>query len=373
MGTRDGWLGVVSRVMTLACAVVLFGATAARAAPSDLDSSFGNGGTQLAQPFGTVGGGTPNCCRAAMYPGGKFVVLSQFYNSPTVAVARYASDGTLDTSFNAHGPVPGVATVTFGGIADNGVQGAVAVDSQGRIVVATTVAISGANNVGIARLTPGGALDTTFNSTGIEETTLGFSEAQTTAVTLLPDDRIVTGALVITSGSQRELIAARFTTDGTRDGAFGAAFAPSSGTLAAAPLIAQDGQGRFLLAGDLRGSFGTQQLLARLDSTGHLDATFGASGHPAGTVVTSFAPSASALALDTAPDGRPVLAGLRFFTGTGSPWLSDSRRLGSRRHKQRDVRGRASHARRSFRTRASRRAAACPLRSRAPTPARSRR
>ena len=107
-------------------------------------------------------------------------------------------------------------------------HGAVAVDSQGMIVVATTVAISGANNVAIARLTPGGALDTTFNGTGSEEAALGFSEAQTTAVTLLPDDRIVAGALVITSGSQRELIAARFATDGTRDGAFGSAFAPAS-------------------------------------------------------------------------------------------------------------------------------------------------
>ena len=76
------------------------------------------------QPFGTIGGGTPNCCRAAMYPGARFVILSQFYNSPTVAVARYTSDGTLDRSFNAHGPVPRVGTVTFGGAADNGFQGA---------------------------------------------------------------------------------------------------------------------------------------------------------------------------------------------------------------------------------------------------------
>ena len=318
MRTRDSWVGVVSRVMTLACAVVLLGATSAQAAPSDLDSSFGNGGTQLVQPFGTVGGGTPNCCRAAMYPGGKFVVLSQFYNSPTVAISRYTSAGTLDTSFNAHGPIPGVATVTFGGAADNGFQGAVAVDAHGRVVVATTVANSGAFNAGIARLTPGGALDTSFNGTGIEETALGFSEAQTTAITLLPDDRIVVGALVITSGSQRELIAARFGTDGTRDGAFGAPFAPASGT-PAAPLIAQDGQGRFLLAGDVNGSFGTQQLIARLDASGHLDPTFGGSGNPAGTVVTSFAPSASVLALDATTEGRPVLAGLQFFTGTGQP------------------------------------------------------
>ena len=91
-----------------------------------------------------------------------------------MAVARYTSDGTLDTSFNADGPIPGVATVRFDGAADNGVQGAVGVDSQGRIVVATTVAISGANNVAIARLTPGGALDTTFNGTGSEETGARF-------------------------------------------------------------------------------------------------------------------------------------------------------------------------------------------------------
>ena len=127
----------------MACAVVLFGATAAQAASSDLDSSFGNGGTQPVQPFGTVGGGTPNCCRAAMYPRGKFVVH--------IAVLQQPDGGGLALHVRRNARHELQCPRPNRGRGDRYVRqrrrqrrpGAVAVDSQRRSVVATTVAISG--------------------------------------------------------------------------------------------------------------------------------------------------------------------------------------------------------------------------------------
>jgi uncharacterized delta-60 repeat protein len=309
------------RVVLLLAAVLvagLLGPQKATAAAGDLDPSFGNGGTLLAD---VVGGTTAFCCRVAAYPGGKVLALAHFQNNPTVSVMRFDSDGSLDRTFNPAGPMPGIASVTFGAEVSNQPDGgAIAVDSAGRVVVTEELFVSNNPTLGIARLTPGGAPDSGFSQTGTVQSTLGFTDAIPGGVTVLPDNSVMVGALVTDSGRQR-VYAARFASDGAFDPSFGEAFDIGSNLLA--PLVTSDGHGRFLLAGAVTGSGQAAQFqyVARLGSSGRLDPTFNPAGSPAGTALSTLGSSAQPTAIAAAADGRPVVASLRFPSGQAQPVL----------------------------------------------------
>src|SRR5689334_7534005 len=78
-------------------------------------------------------------------------------------LARYrASDGQLDTTFGSGGT--GKVTAAVGSLPDG--VGADAIDSQGRIVVAGEHFGTMNYDLAVARFTPAGVLDTSFNGTG---------------------------------------------------------------------------------------------------------------------------------------------------------------------------------------------------------------
>src|SRR4051812_24619875 len=103
--------------------------TAFRASAQDgvLDSTFGVGGKVLtAFPVINASGSS-----TAIQPDGKIVVAGSDSPSPfsTFAVARYETNGTLDTSFGSGGKV----VTQIGG---NDSATSVAIQTDGRIVVA---------------------------------------------------------------------------------------------------------------------------------------------------------------------------------------------------------------------------------------------
>src|SRR5262249_51653678 len=87
-------------------------------ADGSLDTSFGTGGTVSQNlPGSTFGGGTP-----AVQSTGKIVVYGFMQgtapgSAPQIAVVRFNSNGTLDTSFGTSG----VTAVVFGGYNASGV------------------------------------------------------------------------------------------------------------------------------------------------------------------------------------------------------------------------------------------------------------
>lgn len=302
------WLRRVGLAITAGVVPAFLIASAALAAAGDLDPTFGDAGTLLAY---RAGGTSTFCCRVAAYPGGKIVALAHTADSPTVAVIRLNADGSLDRSFNA----TGVATLTFEGDVNNQADlGAIAVDPSGHVVVSESISVSGNRTAVIARLTAAGQLDGAFGHGGIVQSTLGFTDAEPNGIAVLTDASVVVGALVTDGGAQK-LDAARFESDGTRDAGFGAPFAISGS--ASAPLLAVDGDGRFLLAGEQTAltHIGSSQYIARLDAGGRLDTTFGASG----VVLDSLGSSATATAIAAAADGRPLVASLRFPNGSAQP------------------------------------------------------
>src|SRR5207247_1649268 len=98
---------------------------------------------------------------------GKIVVAGYSYNGSNddFAVARYNTDGTLDTSFDGDGKL----TTPFGGSDDIGF--AVAIQGDGKIVVVGRT-FNGSNwDFAVARYNADGSLDTSFDGDGKLTTT----------------------------------------------------------------------------------------------------------------------------------------------------------------------------------------------------------
>src|SRR5438046_618184 len=169
-----------------------------------------------------------------------------------------------------------------------------------------------------------GDLDTTFGTGGRVVTDFGGSE-ETPALALQPDGRIVVaGSSVLVFGFNFAL--ARYNPDGTLDLSFGQGgrVLTSFGRSERARSLALQPDGRIVVAG----SSGFDFALARYNPDGSLDSSFGVGGK----VTTDFSGTgrfeeeAHAVALQ--PDGKIVVAGTADEVGPGdstSPWRATTR------------------------------------------------
>ena len=187
-----------------------------------LDGSFGNGG-RVTTGFGTIeqGFSWAQGYALAVQPDGKLVVAGQAYINAgfDAALARYESNGTLDTSFGNGGKV---ITDLGGG---NDWMNSVAVLPDGKIVAAGQANIVRGFGFAVVRYESNGRLDTSFGNGGTTTTDFflldqGFSVAQASALAVLPDERIVVGGRAYHDGGFHYALA-RYNFDGTLDGSFG--------------------------------------------------------------------------------------------------------------------------------------------------------
>ena len=282
-----------------------------------LDGSFGSNGTVT-----TVLNSAEVANALAIDANGKIVAAGSLAGGgPDFALARYNADGSLDASFGSGGTT--AVPVGYGVDQPNAVR----IQSDGKIVVAGYADDSGSREqFALARFSTNGSLDTSFGSSGIVITTFGSPPSVTEAygAGVQPDGKIVAAGLAIaTSGSSvtSDLAAARYNTNGALDFSFGslgrtqANVGGSTLDVGYAMVIQPDG--KIIVAGgagigDLPGpadywaNVNSFVALARFDTTGALDTTFGNNG----TVVTevgAYSDFATSLALQ--PDGKIVVAG----------------------------------------------------------------
>ena len=117
------------------------------------------------------------------------------------ALARYNPNGSLDTSFSGDGK----QTTGFGGFARaNGV----AIKSTGRIIVAGGGGASG--DFAIARYNPTGSLDTSFSGDGKQTTDFGGAGERANAVALQGDGNIVAAGVGLGAYATRDFALARY-------------------------------------------------------------------------------------------------------------------------------------------------------------------
>lgn len=250
-----------------------------------------------------VSGGLPGVSELALEADGSVLIGGDFSHVNGQArrgIARVHHDGSLDDAF---APV----------LSDGADVHALAVQADGKPVIGGFfTAIDGHTVYDLARLYPDGRLDATW--------TLETPRPQdiVRALAVQPDGKWVVGGDFMNIGGQARNYLARIEADGSVD----AAFNPNANNTVNAVVVQPDGK---LLVGGFFGTIGGVQsnLLARLNADGTGDAGFTSDIDP-----NDFESEVHALLLQ--PDGKIVVAG-NFYTvgGQSRPYLA---RLDSEGH-----------------------------------------
>ena len=280
-----------------------------------LDKSFGSAGLVR-----TNFGGSDSAAAIAVMADGRFVVAGtdQFdlgggNTGDRFTLARYNANGSLDKTFGTAGKV----TTDFGDHFDS--AGAVLVTPAGAVYVAGSANrasfFSGHASFALARYTPAGQLDRSFNhGIGFVTSSFGPNDAgssgvglcQASTITLGRDGKItLAGTVEFVSNLDDHLAMARYNADGSPDTHFG-----KGGSLVAAGggsyrtgIISVTPGGGYLYADGVD--------LLRYDVNGSSLAPFAGSGaHPAFT-------NGQLTAVGVASDGKILI--------TGNSALADSR------------------------------------------------
>jgi uncharacterized delta-60 repeat protein len=332
-----------------------------------LDPTFGVGGEVLTHVGGFSFAGAN---ATAIQSDGKIVVVGAAFNSSNedLLVARYNSDGSLDTTFNGTGEVLNAFSYQFI------YASSVAIQSDGKIVVVGQgETVTNGNSYTfdglVLRYNSDGSPDTTFNGTGevlTNDNSVSFFE---TGVAIQSDGRIVVadgrgilrrynadgspdatfdntrvrrinntlvrlgpgifnelfggvavqsdGKIVEVGTTDSEMTVERFNSDGSGDATFngngqhfidfGGLYSGSNGSHD----LAIQSDGKIVVGGTDTTAVGPATVqsfaVARLNSDGSLDATFNGTGE----VTTSFGNynNDAAYAVALQPDGRIVVAG----------------------------------------------------------------
>lgn len=238
-----------------------------------LDSTFGTGGRIRID----VGPDNDAALAVAVQPDGKIVIAGYAYSGSAFEflVMRFTAAGALDSTFGTGGK----ATLALSSTVNRAT--ALALQPDGKIVVAGFASIGGGQDFVVLRYTPSGALDSTFSGDGIAFTNLGGSTEQATSVLVQPDGKIVAAGFS-SQGAWLDMALVRYTDAGALDGSFGTAgkaiisISPQDDLAYGAALSPEGG---ILLTGSIPGVSGyTDLVIARCTASGVLDTGFGATG-----------------------------------------------------------------------------------------------
>jgi uncharacterized delta-60 repeat protein len=233
-------------------------------------------------------------------PDGKIIVVGGAVNaSHYFDLARLNSDGSLDAGFGTGG----MTRTSFG--SGNAYANGLALQDDGKILVcghyqATNI------DFALARYNADGSLDSTFGTGGKVTTDFGGNE-YAYAIGVQSDGKIVVGGDT-NVGATQDFVLARYNTDGSLDVSFG-----SSGKVMtdvsghrdyiSALRILSDGK---IVAAGYRENGATNFALAKYTTTGTLDAAFGSNG----TLEVDFAGGSDRLSdMALQPDGKILVVG----------------------------------------------------------------
>jgi uncharacterized delta-60 repeat protein len=289
-------------------------------APGDLDPTFGIGG-KVTSSFSGFG---DQANAVAIQSDGKILAAGSTRTNNTdgntdFALARYNLDGTLDTTFGLGGKV----ATEFSNVLDVEEARGIALQSDGKIVVAGHRATQQGDSFALARYNLDGTLDASFGGGLVSTTFLGFDQAF--AVGIQQDGKIVAAGSASDGTSAGTVVAlARYHTDGTLDLTFGAsgrvtvrleeAILPG---FQEAHSLAFQQDGKIVIAAlhEVGGVATNGFFVARFNTDGALDHSFGTLGF-VGVKFLAGTEVADARAVTVQPDGRILVAGT---TSDGGP------------------------------------------------------
>ena len=333
------------------------------------DLAFGGGAGKVATAI--IPGGSFQTRDVASLPDGKILLLGQAVSSGngSFAISRLNPDGSPDLTFNGGGAV----ITAFAGYAD-ALPEAMTVQTDGKILVAGTVSIGAGNSdLALVRYWSDGTLDSTFNGTGIITLSLaGYDQVVGRAVRLLENGKILVAGTATGLTSSGSLLA-RFHPNGSADTSFqatgvalvpeiyaygmnlqtdgkillagvrslgfsvarchpdgsidlsfngtGVATAPVLGALPTAYQVAAQADGKILVAG--YGGSPSASVLVRFQGNGGLDLSFNGIGYsvsparPGGWVINANG-GGDKVDCEIAPSGDIYLSGMLYNTADSS-------------------------------------------------------
>jgi uncharacterized delta-60 repeat protein len=278
----------------------------------DLDSRFGTGGKVITD----FAGGLDEAHNVVLQADGKLVVAgdsgdaSDEVTTSDFGLVRYNPDGSIDTGFGKSGKV----TTDFAGGFDQ-VLG-MALQNDGRIIAVGYAKTKTGKDWGVARYNPDGSLDSSFGTGGKVTTDFANSFDSADAVAIQKDGRIIIAGFATTS-TNMDFALVRYNADGSLDSSFG-----TSGKVTTdfskgpdnAPAVALQSDGKIIAAGRARTSWsGFDFALVRYNADGSIDSSFGTGGK----VTTDLGGNAEGIrAMAIQSDARIVVAGFTSYKET---------------------------------------------------------
>ncbi len=267
------------------------------------DPSFGSGGQA---------GGPAGFARAvALVPGGDIVVAG---GGPGMFVERLTAGGARDASFGSGG------VTTAGPLGGSAIGYAAAIQTDGKIVVAGSVNPTN-TSIAVARFNTNGTLDSSFGSGGVEVLNLdpyGYELAQ--GVAIQPDGKIVLAGTE--QGGQNAFFngfVARLNTNGSYDTSFAGRGAyiyhHPGGGYDGFNAIALQNNGQIVVAGAATEA-NPNALFVRFNANGTPDSSFGSGGTAELSAGTSTAAPVGAFGVGIGGGGRIIGAGAVQLNGT---------------------------------------------------------
>ncbi len=291
-------------VITVALLMCNATAHAISGQPGTLDAFWNTGGALPGKAITTIGGGNDVAVAAVLQPDGKVVLAGNCVNTPgsgnMFCLTRYKTDGTLDTTFNGTGKV---TTVLPNG---NSKLNAMALQGDGKIVVAgINCQIAFSARFCAVRYNADGSLDLSFNGTGIAiaqiQATLADENAN--AVAVQRDGKIVLAGYC-NAQFATNFCAVRFNPNGSLDTSFTIVTKVHLFDFASSIVLQTDG--KIVIAGSCTDSSMYVFCAARYNANGTLDLSFNGTG----IVLTYIGPNGSlAHAAAMQPDGKLVMVG----------------------------------------------------------------
>lgn len=272
-----------------------------------LDSSFSFDGLVATDFAGDV----DSASGVAIQPDGKIVAVGVSSTGPAgnFALARYMSDGTLDPDFGVGGKV----VTDFAG--DYDAAFSIAIQADGKLVVAGESGGGGTKHFAVARYNPDGTLDADFDADGKLVTDFAGFDSGAADVTIQADEMIlVTG--FASNGVDVDFALARYQADGGLDNGFGTGGKVltdflGNGDFGRSAAIQADG--KIVVAGSAFNGADNDFALARYNPDGTLDADFEANGK----LITNFGGDDYAYDVLVQPDGK-IIAGGQTDIGGGA-------------------------------------------------------
>jgi uncharacterized delta-60 repeat protein len=224
------------------------------------------------------------------------------------ALVRYKTDGSIDSTFDFDGKV----NTGFDSLSTDYIS-AIALQSDGKIVVVGASDVNGNNQFALARYLSNGSLDSTFDTDGKLTTAIGTIGDNATGVAIQSDGKIVVTGVTTSPSFETEYATVRFNPNGTLDNTFGTAgkvITNMGNDFIIGPNdIKLQSDGKIVIAGNALFGANYSIGLVRYTNAGALDNTFGTNGITTTDIGTG---EANARGLTIQSNGKIVVAGLSF-------------------------------------------------------------